>query len=210
MMLRRLATRTLSCLALIAPVIACTNTASITDAYTSIDQDGSRRRNVFFTDTEHIFCTAEMSIGRDDVTVEILVRQIIILDPQFNQIPANHVVANEEIHPAKGIKVRASVELVKTTPTGQPEEADDAPFPVGRYRCEVYLDKSPATNDPDDSIEFNILPAPCPTYTIIDGTRCQGFYRPSTVCPRFGLGTDKGRTPESSTCTCGALNWSCN
>src|SRR5262245_53784856 len=61
-------------------VPSCSQTANVTEVWMSLDGDGSRRRNEFFTDTKEIHCVAKAGVGRDGVTIESFIRSVQLFD----------------------------------------------------------------------------------------------------------------------------------
>jgi len=173
----------------------------------SIDENGSRRRSVFFTDTANITCVAEVGIGRTDVTIEMLIRQIAAApfgaeaEDEFDTV--NAVILAEEFHPdvTKDGPGNVFLSMVPTSldENGQPKADDQAPFNAGSYRCEVYLD-----GENVQSVSFNIEYPPCPTAIIVNKTPCLGFYVLNKECPASGATGD----PEP-TCFCEPAGWNC-
>ncbi|MCA9586936.1 MAG: hypothetical protein KC657_16395 [Myxococcales bacterium] len=179
---------------------SCTQTASIEDVYTSLDANGARRRQEFFTDTAEINCIIEAVIGRPGATLEVQLRQIQRYDPaQRGFTNADRVLGYAEFSPQPSKdKLVQAIKLSKRKDTG--EESEEAPYLAGRYQCEVFLDgegRAPA--------EFNVRFPPCPSAQIVARSQCLGFYEDGRQCPAFGASS---REPD--TCTCqGLTGWSC-
>lgn len=170
----------------------------------SLDEDGSRRRGVFFTDSISINCIAEVGVGRKDVTVEILIRQIAVAplgSEDFETI--NAVVAATDFHPAVTQERPALLTLTMKPSSldqdGRVKEDDQAPYTAGSYICEVYLD-----GEKTKTVNFNIDYAPCPTKVIQHGTPCLGFYPSSRECPANGA-----TGQPDPTCFCEDKGWNC-
>ena len=170
----------------------------------ALDEDGSRRRGVFFTDTTNIFCVAQVGVGRPDVTLEILIRQVAsapIGTDAFESV--NAVVAANEFHPEL-TKERPTLVAMSLVPTSLDEEGrvvedTQAPFNAGSYKCEVYLD-----GEKVKSVDFNVDYPSCPTTVIHQGTPCLGYYTLNKECPASGLTGD-----QDLTCICEASGWNC-
>lgn len=180
---------------------ACTATANISDVWMSLDEDGARRRNVFFTDSAAITCIAEAGISRKDVTIEMLIRQLSGVAPGTDEFsPMNVVVAASEVR-AEGSPTFVTLPLVPSSidDEGHPKDDQAAPFKVGNYVCEVMLD-----GKIEGKAAFTIEYAPCPTKAIQSGTPCVGFYMRDLQCPASGATGD----PEP-TCTCQDEGWRC-
>jgi hypothetical protein len=177
---------------------ACTSTARISDVYMSLDSDGARRRSEFYTDSKEINCVAEYGVGRDDVTIEMLIRYVQDFDGRdFRNI--NTVTNSLETHPqrTKDVPGKISLAIVPIDEKGQ--EQKDLPIPAGRAQCEVYLDGSL-----EKTVVYNVKFPPCPTTFIKAGAVCRGFYALGTNCPAAGASGDP--TP---TCSCEETGWKC-
>ncbi|HVJ94257.1 MAG TPA: hypothetical protein VM580_30925 [Labilithrix sp.] len=204
MSLRRLGVASVFAALVSSALPACTATANVSDVWTSIDEDGSRRRNLFFTDTSRITCVAEVGVGRKDVTVELRIRQIRRAQPgtrDFQEV--NAVLLDKDFHPGVTADGPATVAL-SMLPTsigteGKVQEDDEAPFVAGSYVCEVLLD-----GKQEGKSAFNIDYAPCPATVIQTGTACVGFYPLAQTCPLNGA---TGQ-PEP-TCKCEQNGWTC-
>jgi len=59
---------------------ACPKTAGVDEVFMSLDPDGSRRRNVFYTDTKSISCIAKVAAGRRDVTFQVRLRAVQVYE----------------------------------------------------------------------------------------------------------------------------------
>jgi hypothetical protein len=152
------------------------NTLAVTDIYASLDQDGQRRRTEFRADAAAIFCVAEISSGRKDATIEILVRQ----GKGGGSVPEGTILARGEERSAGNQSQVPIAFLVPPTPgtTGMPAGTGDATSAVGnyvpgRYACEVYLEGGDGfikgTNGQPDKlgkanarVEYNVLAGPRP------------------------------------------------
>ena len=180
---------------------SCATTARVSDVYMALDAEGSRRRNVFYTDTKEIHCVAEMGIGRPGVTVEAIVRQRQSYDfIAVRFFEADRVLANAENspQPQEGLQ-KLDITLKPSGPDG--EDATGSPFPPGRYQCEAYLD-----GHLEQVAIFNIDFPPCPTASIVPLSLCYGFYKKLDVCPRYGV---TSRDPAH--CRCSEIaGWECD
>jgi hypothetical protein len=206
MVLRRLGPVAFASLSVAAAALpACSTTANVSRVWMSIDDDGSRPRGTFFTDSAKVVCVAEIGIGRDDVTLEFVFRRIIgttFAKRAFE--PENTIVAVKDLRPGRteGKPGRASMALVPTKlEEGKLVEDTQAPFAPGTYVCEVLID-----GEEKGRAQFNIDYPPCPSATIINGQVCAGFYPldPVTKCPKAGLETD-----DETLCTCEQGGWKC-
>lgn len=192
-------------LALVAlPVVStsCTTTANITDLVMSLDSDGARVRQQFFTDTDEIHCIATGAFGRNDVTVTGFIRQVRAWDFTDNsEKEVTRTFGDVDIHPQAGggqnsPPQKIDIKFERVDKNNKP--SDSAPYPQGSFICEVQIDGVTAKQ-----VRFNIDFPPCPTSIIADGTPCFGFYTTDTHCPAGGLGGDG---PD---CKCDTAGWSC-
>lgn len=187
--------------AAVAP--ACSATANVSDVWTSIDEDGARRRSTFFTDSQTVVCVAEYGNGRQDVTIEMLVRQIRGADfgtRDFRE--QNIVVSITDFRP--GVTTgRPGNATIKLTPSkiedGKFVQDDEAPFNPGSYVCEIRID-----GELKGQASFNIDYPDCPGSVILQDQRCEGFYPTDATCPAAGLTGD-----PQPTCRCTAKGWDC-
>jgi hypothetical protein len=188
-------------LLLLGALSSCATTARIVDVYMALDGQGDRKRNVFVTDTKEIHCVAEMGIGRPGVTVEGLIRAIQDYDFAADKFfDTNRVLANAEgsPQPAEGIQ-KFDITLKPADKSGMP--IDGAPFPPGRFVCEMSLD-----GVLEKVAVFNVDFPPCPTSFIAPDTVCIGFYKALSVCPRQGESSVGGPN-----CQCDAVKgWQCD
>ena len=183
---------------------ACSATANVSDVWMSLDEDGARRRNVFYTDSATITCVAELGIGRKDVTIEMLIRQIRGAEIGTDEfVPVNKVVAASELRPEITKDKPGLATLTLSPPSvdeeGNVKEDQEAPFEPGSFVCEVMLD-----GKLEGRAAFNIDYPPCPTKVILPGTPCFGFYTLGTECPASGATGE-----PDPTCTCEAGGWKC-
>lgn len=178
---------------------ACSETATITDVFVSLDSDGARRRKEFFTDTAEIHCVVEAVIGRPGVTVEVAIRQVQRYDEASRAFTnADRVLGYAEgSPPPSNERAKLPVKLTKRKANG--EESDEAPYPAGRYQCEVLLD-----GEAQAPVAFNVRFPPCPPAQIRPGSQCIGFYEDGRECPTFGESSK-----EADRCTCQVAGWSC-
>jgi hypothetical protein len=179
---------------------ACTATANVTEVYTSLDSDGARRRNEFYTDTKDIHCIAEAGIGRDGVTIEGFIRQRQVYDfRQDRFVDVDRVLAYSEAGAQKSEgPFKFSLKLAKRDPSGA--ELEGAPYPAGRYECEILLD-----GRREGTAIFNVQFPPCPPAVILQGQTCYGFYKQNDLCPAAGESGDK-----EPTCSCDEkVGWRC-
>lgn len=196
-MLGRFATLGLVFASAVSLMPACSSTANVSDVYISLDEDGARRRNQFTTDTANIFCMIEYSVGRKDVTIEVTIKR--------TNADGVTIVAATDIHPditkdtTKHIPLGVKVPRFSLDENGRLKEDDEAPYEVGRYRCDVKLD-----GQLKSFAEFDVSFPDCPTAQIIQGSRCAGFYEIPRECPRAGNAGD-----QEPTCSCTLKGWNC-
>ncbi len=195
--MRRLALALGLSLVVLSALPSCSATVGVNEVYMSIDSDGTRRRTTFFTDTQTIVCVIDLASGRDDGTLEAVIRQVARFDGT-RLAPADRVLVALDQAIGKG-KQKVALTLTKKDPlTG--EEKAESPYPVGQYRCEVRID-----GKAQDGASFNVDFAPCPTAQILPGSKCSEFYRPLTKCPSFGASSK-----EPNACTCDDRGvWAC-
>lgn len=201
-MLRRLGVVAAAASLVASLLPACTSTANVSDLWTSPDDDGSRRRNVFYTDSKVINCIAELGIGRDDVTLEMYVRIVQVYDFVNDQfIDTNVVTDTLEVHPPKSTAGTPLRQRLTLEPKGLTGQADDKlPFLAGRAQCEAYID-----GDLKRTAVFNVDFPGCPAAAITPGSVCIGFYKLGTECNAAGDSGD----PKSGKCKCESNGWSC-
>lgn len=174
------------------------STAGLRDAYTALDESGLRRRDVFFTDGTVLYCVAEVSSGREDLTVDALIRQTVAYDEAADKTTEVDIVAAiASSGPGRAQGVNVAVSLTPANADGTPNE--DGAFPVGEYLCEIYLD-----GELEASVPFRIDFPSCPAYAIAPNSACQGFFRRNTTCPRFGASS-----LDKSECKCTDGLWRC-
>lgn len=182
-------------------LVASCQTAGIKRVYTSTDGAGNYRRTTFYTDSQSIFCVAELASGRDDLTVRTTIRLKRRYDPFTRSLSEKGAeeIGVEEIAPGKGENLRSVVSVTKKGADGA-ETKDAAPFIVGEYECAVSIE-----GDAPEIVHFEVrFPEDgCPSFPARDGHVCSGYYPPGAVCP----GTSTRGTAAECTCTDGA--WSC-
>jgi hypothetical protein len=163
---------------LAAPLLTTScNTLAVTDIYASLDQDGQRRRTEFRADAAAIFCIAEISSGRQDATIEILVRQ----GKGGGSVPEGTILARGEERSSGNqsqvpiaFLVPPTVGATAIAPGAGETTATVGNYVPGRYACEVYLEGGDGfvkgTNGqpdklgkPDARVEYNVLGSARPT-----------------------------------------------
>lgn len=210
-LLRRCAALGLAASAL-GPLLPACSDLEIHDVYLALDGSGLRKRTVFYTDTTAIYCNADYGSSRSDITMNAVIRQI----KDANNNATDIVLAVGELAPGVSRGV-LSWELSRPMPppnqmSTQPM-ASMLPYPVGTFRCEVYVDGLDPANGahsgknapPQGTAEFQIQYATCPVSYAAEGAACKGFFRDGQVCP--GAETK----PISVSCTCDGTTgaWMC-
>ncbi len=181
---------------LAASLTACPiSTAGLADAWLSVDESGERRRNVFTTDSTNIACIADVKAGRKDLTVEMLIRQVQILNPQNKAAITTNIISVYVDSAGGGTKTLT----LKPAKKDGGAETNTQPFPAGRFQCEIYFD-----GILEASLPFNIDFAPCPAAAIETGAICGGYYELNRGCPRAGAGIPNSGPPAPGppNCTC--------
>jgi hypothetical protein len=175
-----------SALFLLFAVAGC-DTAGFKRSYMALDGEGHRRRDVFFTDTESIFCVAELASGVDDVTVRADFEQRAYYLPEDgSRVDLQRFIGSEELAPGAGEELVTSFELQRT---------QDQPYDAGDYACLLYLN-----GDLEAEHAFRVEYPECPVAPIEPGVRCRGFVLDGAVCT--------GVLGES--CACAASGtWEC-
>lgn len=180
----------------ILPLIASCNTLAVTDLYASLDDGGNLKKTEFPSDAKGVHCVAEVSSGRDDGAILVLVRQTFLANGQ----PADRVLAaTEGVSQQGSTKAKYSAQLVATDADGKPK--DDLPLPAGKFRCEVFLDGSKTA---EKTSSFLVKPSNCPGVQIQQASSCAGFFEEGRQCPRYGASSK-----EPIPCTCSGGKWSC-
>jgi hypothetical protein len=164
------------------------DTAGFRDAYMSLDAEGKRERERFFTDTEAIYCIGKMASGVDDVTVTASVRAQQLYDPRDGSaIEVDFQVGAKDIAPGAGEDITVGFLLER--------ENDDAPYDAGKFVCELAID-----GEVRERLPFEVAFPDCPEAPIITGTACAGFVLDGTRCPN----------PFGQPCLCsGERGWQC-
>lgn len=183
------------------PLMSACADNTVHDLYTALDTSGFRRRTDFYTDTQNIYCNAGYVATRNDITFQAVARLV----KDETGAAADTPIAVGELAP--GIS-RGNLQFTIGPPKPPPNSMDQGvqPFPVGRYRCEFYVDglgftvsadpkkasvensvpyKSyPAGQCPPGAscVEFNVLYPVCPVAFAVSNVRCGGFYKVGQQC----------------------------
>lgn len=149
---------------------AC-NTVGVKDAYMALDAEGNRKRDVFYTDTEAIYCVLEMASGVSDVTVVTKLRLLRLYD-EFGGDPIEYdtIVGAEESAPGVGENLRVSYLLEPPTGLGF--------YPAGEYVCELYIDGTR-----EAKLKFEVRFPECPFAPIEADAPCAGIVLRGARCP---------------------------
>ena len=182
---------------------ACSTTANVSEVWMSIDEDGARRRSTFFTDSAAVVCLAEYGNGRQDVTIEMLIRRIRGTDFGQDAFREENIVTNAIDFRPGVTGTRPATAVLRLVPTKEEEgklvQDDEAPFAPGSYICEVRVN-----GELKGSAAFNIDYPDCPAAQILQDQRCEGFYVLDRECPRAGLTGE-----PQPTCSCTSKGWDC-
>jgi hypothetical protein len=182
----RASTTALACLCLW--LLAC-DTVGVKDAYTALDVSGNRKRDVFYTDTESIYCVIEMASGVTDVTVISRLIANTIYDPFTGEPrPIGAIVDVDEQAPGAGDSLTIAFEIEK--------DSDDDPYPAGAYTCEFLIDGALQA-----TMDFEVRYPDCPFKPIESDTSCAGLVLYGTMCP--------GRLGGSCECGADSGTWEC-
>jgi hypothetical protein len=166
--------------------VAC-DSAGFKRGYMALDSEGERERDVFYTDSEGIFCVVEMASGREDVTVKAeLHAQAFYVPPDGHAEEASVFIAAEEEAPGAGEELTVSFEWVRDA---------DEPYPAGVYECRLFLE-----DELEETLPFEVRYPECPVAPVVNGLSCDGFVLPNARCP----GAFEGRI-----CTCRDGVWRC-
>ena len=158
-------------LALLCCLVVSCNTAAVKHLYMSLDQDGSRKRTVFYTDTDKIYCIGELAIGRKDVTITATIRSTAAAPlPSGEKYPFASTLAVKDVTPGgPSGEVVTSFEIVKGDMEG--------PWPAGDFVCDLALDDAV-----ESSTSFQIRYPDCPAAPPLHGESCAGFFLPQSTC----------------------------
>lgn len=170
---------------------ACTSTANVDDAFMALDSGGQRKRTVFFTDTQQIYCVAEFAASRKDVTVNMKLHQLTRYDYGQNQlVPYDAYPTEVEIAP--GVTARTFESLLLTKVDAKGAANDGLPYQAGDYECQIFLD-----GQKQKTVKFSVQFPPCPDIQILGNATCLGFYRLGDKCPELGAASQ-----QQLSCTC--------
>ncbi len=173
--------------ALVLLLTAC-DTSGVRDAYMSLDSAGKRKRERFFTDTEAIFCIAEVASGVEDLTVSATLHAQQLYDPRSGEaLNVDYYLGVDDEAPGKGENTIVSFEIKR--------DDEEAPFTAGKFVCEIALD-----GEVKERLPYEVVFPPCPEAPIYDGSRCEGFVIEGSRC----------HGALDVPCTCGRDGvWSC-
>jgi hypothetical protein len=184
-------------LALVATVVCALvscDTAGLQRAYMALDGSGARKRSTFYTDTETIWCDAEYSTGRADLTIDVRIRSTQLWSDATQRIePVAATVANAEIASQKGTDNTAAFQWVVLLPDGSMPQST-LPYPVGDFVCDVLLDGQLAA-----SVPFTVEFPACPVPPVIAGVSCAGWVKEGSSC----------LDAVGHMCACRGGSWTC-
>jgi hypothetical protein len=175
-------------------LVGCSGGSRVVEVYGSLDANGDRRRTKFQADSIGANCVAEVSSGRTDQTVEVYLRKIQEIGGKEVDLVLG---ASESATTKSDTPTKYVVKLIGVDKEGKP--SDEAPIPVGRYKCEALID-----GETQKSFIFNVDYANCPVVAIAENAPCEGFYKPETACNKNGLSS---KVVEN--CICRG-KWICN
>jgi len=165
------------------------NTFGVKRAYMALDSGGERRREHFYTDTNAIFCVAELASGVEDFTVTAELRQLAAFSPvdgSSSEVDALSGVG--EVAPGAGDDLLVAFELERPS-------AED-PYAAGLFRCDLSLN-----GEREEKLEFRIDYPKCPVVPVQEGVRCAGFVLDGASCD----------DASGSDCVCGTSGvWECS
>jgi hypothetical protein len=178
-----------ACALLLLLLVGC-ETAGFKDAYIALDAQGNRKRSVFHTDTEAIYCVAELASGVDDVSVMAKVRVRALYDEYTGESrPLDSIIGVQEQAPGKGDDLTVSFQLEKPQ--------DQQTSPAGRLSCELYLD-----GKLERKLDFEVRYPDCPLLAIEPESSCAGVVLRGAECP----------SPRGGGCLCDPDlgTWNCD
>jgi hypothetical protein len=201
--------------AAVAPSISACADNTVFELSTSLDAAGFRPRNVFYTDTQTIYCLAKYVAARNNITFNGVVRYV----KDETGAATDVVVGVYEIAPGISHGV-LTIPILPPAPPPNAMSTGTEPFPVGTYRCEWYVDSlppgsaenkkagyNPCGREATCSPDFKVTYPDCPVDYAHANTRCGGFYKDGASC--------RGATSkEQCTCSYGAtapssVVWAC-
>src|SRR5688572_8566473 len=98
-------------------LLAGCDTAGFKRTYLALDSEGDRKRDTFFTDSEAIFCVAELASGVEDTTVEGVFELRAIFSPKTGQkVEFRQLIGSAEVAPGAGEDLTASFEFLRASP----------------------------------------------------------------------------------------------
>lgn len=184
----------LTLLALLAAPIAC-DSAGLQRAFMALDGTGARKRTAFFTDTQAIWCDAQYSSGRTDLSIDVRIRATRLWSDALQRLePIDLVIANGELAAQEGVGGVAGFQWVQQDATGKAAPAGAIPYPVGDFACDVMLDGQLAS-----SLPFTISFPTCPVPPVEEGAQCAGWVASGSLCS----------DPVGRQCRCATGVWTC-
>jgi hypothetical protein len=145
---------------------SCGNPTEVHSVYMALDGTGDRRRTHFYTDTETMFCDVDFVGDRKDLTVNAILRLVTseacpaafypvpsacpggnALQSSWNQglKETNTVISVIEQAPGTGANTLAFSWALQAQQSDAGSQSGSnsqppPPWPVGKYRCEIYVD----------------------------------------------------------------------
>jgi hypothetical protein len=146
----------------------------------ALDNTGARKRTQFFTDTQAIWCDAQYSSGRTDLTIDVELRSTALWDDATQQmVPAHVVYANGELPAQVGVGGIAAFQWVALLPNGGgTAPPGTVPYPVGDFVCDITLDGQLAA-----SLPFTVAYPACPVPAVEENAMCAGWVEEGSLCP---------------------------
>jgi hypothetical protein len=187
----------------LASAPACSNTAGVSEVYTSLDRDGARRPTTFFTDSTEIHCIARAMFGRDDVTIRGVIHRVEQFNFQTGDFEGvDAYSAGIDFHPDKtnGDKEPTIIDFSFERVDASGTPSDKVPYLAGTYICEIEID-----GDVVKTAGFRIDFPECPQSQLTTGSTCLGYFKADTECPKHGL-----KSRDDKFCTCKAAGWECD
>lgn len=205
----------------LASTASCGTPTEVRAVYTALDSNGDRRRTHFYTDTDSIFCDVDYVGDRKDITVNAVLRQVTSEPCPFAYYPnplscpggdarqtswaapqqsANFVLSVLEQTPGSGTTTlgfswqqQTSSDTDAGSSTSGGNSTPPPPWPVGKYRCEIYVDgamQGSADFDvgfPDGDANHIAGQAykgqgACPVTPVLAGNPCWDYVLPGQQC----------------------------
>jgi len=174
----------------------CTGTGQVRQIFMSLDGEGNRVRDIFYTDTTTIDCDVVFSAVGTDNTVDAQIIQTTgeskLYDGNNDLGAVSYLWSTAETVPNAGL---STLSFSFTPPTAL-DGGTPVPWAVGHYKCVIQVNGATAGDS-----EFDIdYPTPdCPAAGgAYDGLSCIGN-KGNDHCP-----SDSAYDPNNPTCRCQA------